>query len=185
MPLSEGISVPGYVSHSTGSLPANRWIPRWNGDGQLTYNMVAISSATEKVWMEYVPTDSGMGCYAVVSTRNARLCVPLETVASGERVECVIEGYIPAVSVGASGKVSTAAFGTMTKGDKVYMSDTGHLLPHSTPTTWTAGDWLSGSTEAGTTAKMMVGVALSSGDVAVVDFWLVGKGNPLPSEANS
>ena len=175
----------GIVGHGTGAIPANRWVPKINGDGQETYNMVAISSATEKVWMEYVPTDSGMGCYAVVSTRNARLCVPLETAASGQYVECAISGYIPGVSVGASGKVSTAAFGTFTKGDKVYMSDTGHILPHSTPTTWTSPDWMTGSTEAGTTAKSMIGVALSSGAVAVVDLWFVDKGNPLPSEAAS
>jgi hypothetical protein len=175
----------GIVGHGTGAIPANRWVPKWNGDGQLTYNMVALSSAIAKVWMEYVPTDSGMGCYAVVSTRNARLCVPLEGGASGSYVECAISGYIPDVSAGSSGKVSTASFGTYTKGDKVWMTDTGHILPHSTPTTWTAGDWLTGSTEAGTTAKSMIGVALSSGATTTLDVWFVDKGNPLPSEAAS
>ena len=173
----------GIVGHGTGAIPANRWVPKINGDGQETYNMVALSSAVAIVPMEYVPTDSGMGCYAVVSTRNARLCIPLEGVASGDYVECAISGYITGVSVGSSGKVSTAAFSTFTKGDKVYMSDTGHILVHSTPTTFTAGDWLTGSTEAGTTAKSIIGIAMSSGDTAPFDLWFVDKGNPLPSEA--
>ena len=175
----------GYVSHGTGAIPANRWVPKINGDGQETYNMVAISSAIAKVPMEYVPTDSGMGCYAVVSTRNARLCVPLEGGASGTYVECAISGYIPGVSVAASGKVSTAAFSTFTKGDKVYMSDTGHILRHSTPTTWVAAEWMTGSTEAGATAKSVIGLAMSSGELKTVDLWWVDKGNPLPSEAAS
>ena len=175
----------GIVGHGTGSIPANRWVPKINGDGQETYNMVCISSAVAKVPMEYVPTDSGMGCYAVVSTRNARLCVPLEGGASGSYVECAISGYIPGVSVGASGKVSTAAFSTFTKGDKVYMSATGHILKHSTPTTWTSPDWMTGSTEAGTTQKSIIGIAMSSGETVTVDLWWVDKGGPLPSECDS
>ena len=112
-----------------------------------------------------------MGCYAVASTMSQKFCVPLETVGTGERVECVIEGYIPGVSVGASGKVSTAAFCTFVKGDLVFMTDTGHLLTGGA--TWTTPYWMAATTAAGTTQKVTVGIALSSGATVTVDMWWV------------
>jgi hypothetical protein len=151
-----------------------KYAPYWNGDGQKVYNMVALTSAVAKVAMAYVPTDSGMGCFAFGATDYQRICIPLETCASGEYVDCVIEGYVPGVSVGSSGKVASTAMSTFTKGDAVFFTDTGTFAAGGA--TWDDVDWGCFSTAAGTTAKATVGIALSSGETATFDLWLIDKG---------
>jgi len=163
----------GYIKQATGNQ-GWRFAPHWNGDGQKCYSMVALTSAVAKVTMAYVPTDSGFGCYALGSTDYMRYCVPLETVASGEYVECAVEGRITGVSVGASGAVSATAQTTFTKGDFVFLTDTGVYAAGGA--TWTAPTWGNFTTAAGTTAKAAVGIALSSGETATFDLWLIDKG---------
>ncbi|MHA2086421.1 MAG: hypothetical protein ACXABD_21970 [Candidatus Thorarchaeota archaeon] len=162
------------IKDSDTGTRVGKFAPVWNSDGQKVYSMVALTSAVAKVAMTFVPTDSGMGCFAISATDYSRYCIPLETVASGEYVDCVIEGYVPDVSVGASGKVASTAMSTFTRGDSVFITDTGTFAAGGA--TWDDIDWTGFTTAAGTTAKATVGIALSSGETATFDLWLIDKG---------
>lgn len=161
-----------YIKTGTG-LRADKFAPHWNGDGQKCYSMVALTSAYAKVTMAYVPTDSGMGCYALGAADYMRICVPLETVASGEYVECVVGGLVKDVSCGSSAVVSATAQTTFTKGDFVFFTDTGVYAAGGA--TWTNECWTHQSTAAGTTHQAAAGIALSSGETATFDLWLLEK----------
>ena len=162
----------GYIKTGTGNQ-GWRFAPHWNGDGQKCYSMVALTSAVAKVTMAYVPTDSGFGAYALGSTDYMRYCIPLETVASGEYFEAVVEGRVTGVSVGSSGKVASTAMSTFTKGDYVWLTDTGTYAGGGA--TWTAPMWAGHSSGTGTTAHNAAGIALSSGETATFDLWLIEK----------
>jgi hypothetical protein len=161
----------GYTKIATGNR-AQMNVPRYNNDGQKCYRMVALTSAVAKVTMQYVPTDSGYGCFAGAADLM-RLCIPLQTVASGEYVDCVVAGRITGVSVGSSGKVADTAMSTFTKGDYVFFTDTGTYSGGGA--TWTTPCWVDGATAAGTTHQSAAGIALSSGQTAVFDLFLVEK----------
>ncbi len=152
---------------------ADKFYPHWNGEGQKCFSMVALTSAVAKVTMGYVPTDSGMGCYALVAADYQRICIPLETVASGEFVECVVDGIVKGVSVGASGKVASTAMSTFTKGDLVFITATGTYAAEIS--TWTNECWTHQTTNTGTTHQNAAGIALSSGETATFDLWLLEK----------
>lgn len=161
-----------YTKIGTG-VRADKFSPHWNGEGQKYYSMVALTSAVAKVPMAYVPTDSGMGCYAMLATGNIRVCIPLETVASGNYVDCVVDGIVKDVSCGASGKVASTAEATYVKGDYVFLTDTGHFAAGGA--TWTNACWTHNTTKEMTTAASAAGIALSSGQTAVFDLWLIEK----------
>ncbi|KKK73956.1 hypothetical protein LCGC14_2888620 [marine sediment metagenome] len=161
----------GYTKVATGNR-AQFTMPHYNGDGQKYYTMVALTSAVAKVTMQYVPTDSGYGCFAGAADLM-RLCIPLETVASGEYVDCVIAGRITGVSVGASGKVASTAMSTFTKGDFVFYTDTGTFAAGLA--TWSSPAWVDGATAAGLDLQGAAGIALTSGETATFDLFLIEK----------
>jgi hypothetical protein len=161
----------GYMKQATGNK-AHLAMPQYNNDGQKYYKMVALTSAVAKVAMQYVPTDSGYGCFAGAADMM-RLCIPLQTVASGEYVDCVVQGRITGVSVGASGKVASTAMSTFTKGDFVFYTDTGTFAAGLA--TWTSPAWVDGATAAGLDLQAAAGIALSSGETATFDLFLVEK----------
>ena len=161
----------GYTKIGTGNY-AHFNKPHYNMDGQKYYKMVALTSAVAKVTMQYVPTDSGYGCFAGAADLM-RLCIPLETVASGEYVDCVVAGRVTGVSVGASGKVSATAMSTFTKGDFVFYTDTGTYAAGLA--TWTSPGWVDGATAAGSDLQGAAGIALSSGETATFDLFLIEK----------
>ena len=161
-----------YTKIGTG-VRADKFYPHWNGEGQKYYSMVALTSAYAKVTMAYVPTDSGMGCYSMLATGNIRICIPLETVASGEYVDCVVDGIVKDVSCGSSAVVSATAQTTFTKGDFVFYTDTGVYAAGAA--TWTNACWTHHTTNTETTAASAAGIALSSGETAVFDLWLLEK----------
>ena len=159
------------IKDSDTGTRVGKFAPVWNSNGQKVYNMVALTSAVAKVPMAYVPTDSGMGCYALGAAAQIQVCIPLETVASGEYVNCMIEGYISDVSVGASGKVASTAMSTFTRGDYVFMTDTGTFAAGGA--TWTEICWQNHSSGTATTAHGAIGIALSSGETATFDLWMI------------
>jgi hypothetical protein len=161
-----------YTKIGTG-VRADKFSPHWNGEGQKCYSMVALTSAVAKVSMAYVPTDSGMGCYAMGGANYFRICIPLETVASGNYVECVVDGIVKGVSVGSSGKVSATGMSAFVKGDYVFMGDTG--VYNAGGATWTHACWTHQTTNAVTTAACAAGIALSSGTTPTFDLWLLEK----------
>jgi hypothetical protein len=161
-----------YTKIGTG-VRADKFSPQWNGEGQKYYNMVALTSAVAKVTMAYVPTDSGYGCYALGAADSMRICIPLHTVASGDYVDCVVDGIVKGVSVGSSGKVASTAMTTFTKGDFVFMTDTGTYAAGGA--TWTNECWTHQTTNTGTTHASAAGIALSSGETATFDLWLMEK----------
>lgn len=149
------------------------YVPKWNADGQRTIKAVALVKTTAMVWMNAMLTDSGYGIAAIASTDISNLCVPLESVASGEYVECVIEGYLEGVRCCSSSLAgSCTAQSTYTKGNYVWMSDTGVVAAGTA--TWTATCGFISTTPA-STCNAAIGVALSSGETASLDMWLYYK----------
>ena len=156
-------------------------VPYWTADGYKAVKAIALSDcSTAKLPGCLVMTSSGWGFQSYghyAATGNNRFGVNIDAGASGEYIEVAIEGFVEDVSLSGTGTVTTC-YSTFTVGYAVMVNATGHLTMRSA--TWVDAYW-SNST-ANTTANAVIGIALSSGDGAVVhDLWLIGKPSIHPT----
>ena len=153
----------------------NRFVPYWTADGYKAVKAIAlVAVATAKLPGALVMTSSGWGYRAFNSysaTGNTKFAVAMHTGASGDYIECAIEGYITGVSQSGTGTITTC-YSTFTVGHVVSLTDTGHLIDLGA--TWTDAYWTCSSVQS--TAASAVGIAMASGDDrSDIDLWVVGK----------
>jgi hypothetical protein len=161
----------GYVDGTNVNM--QRFVPRWNGDGQKIVRAIAGEATTAKMPGGLHMSDSGyvyLSFAALSATGVNKFGVCLEAASSGDEIDVAVAGYVPAVSITGTGTYTTA-FSTFTAGDAVELTDTGHLVAYGT--TMTNGCW--GESTAQADINSVVGVAVSSGQTATVDLIILEK----------
>ena len=146
------------------------FVPRLNGNGQKVYRCIAGEQTSAKVLCQMAWSASGPIVEPFFATAGNKPCFPLEDCASGDVVDCVVAGYIPAVQGGSSGK-NTTACSTYTKGSVIIVNATGWLIDYAA--TWTEA-YNSLSTAAAIT-NAALGITLSSGPTATINLFMVEK----------
>jgi len=161
-----------YTKTGTGGV-THRFIPHYDGEGRKLYSAICLVATTAKVPMEMVMTDSGPGIAMIASSWGYKLCFPLEAGSSGDVIDVMVAG--PASGVYCHSSAGTAAsataHSTFTKGDYVVISDTGIIGKGGA--TWTYVCNPVSTLAATATGYGAIGVALTSGETATLDFFMV------------
>lgn len=154
-------------------IEASWGIPRINSNGQKVVSAVALVATTAKVPMELVYTDSGPGINMIASSWGYKLCFPLIDATSGSRLDVVLAGPCSGFYCHASAgtAASATAHSTFTVGDYVVMSDTGIIGKGGA--TWTQVCNVMSTLDATSTGYAAIGIALSSGETATLDFFMI------------
>lgn len=148
-------------------------IPKWSADGYWYVKAIAYEATTAKMIGALSLSASGYtynGFQTVLATGTTKPVVCIQAGGSGEIVDCAYMGFVSDVNISGTGTVTTA-YSTFTVGNAVKLTDTGHILDRGT-------SWLEASNSMGTsesTAHSVIGIAMSSGETAVVDLFLLGK----------
>lgn len=156
-------------------------VPYWSAEGYKAIKAVALSDCTTaKLPGALLMTSSGWGFQSYghySATGTDRFAVNMEAGASGDYIECAIEGFVQGVSLSGTGTVTTC-YSTFTRGYAVMVNATGHLTMRSA--TWV--DAYYNMSTANATGCAVIGVAMSSGDTGVTcDLWLIGKPSIHPT----
>lgn len=162
----------GYIKQ--GGVQGHRWERRINGDGQTVMSALALVATTAKVPMAITQTDSGPGILMVASSGTLKIGFPLDAVSSGEYVDVVVGGPCSGMYTFASAgtAANATAHSTFTKGDMVFWTDTGHITQGGA--TWET-TMSHQTTLVGSESGAAMGICLSSGETATLDFFLVEK----------